>query len=86
MGKSAFIRARIEPQVKVSAEKILHQLGITPTQAVTMLYKRLISAQQWPLELKIPNHETRKILDETDQGMGLIPCHDINDLFNQLDL
>ncbi len=60
MKKSAFIRARIEPNVKKEAEKILDELGITSSQAVTMLYKHIIRKHEWPLELKIPNAKTEK--------------------------
>ena len=35
MSKIAFIRARVEPELKETAENVLHELGITPTQAVT---------------------------------------------------
>ena len=62
----------------------LGQLGITPTQAITMLYKRIAREQEWPLELKIPNAKTRRALKETDQGIGLVKCKDINDLFKKL--
>jgi len=84
MSKAAFIRARIEPELKITAEHVLHELGITPTQAITMLYKRIAREQEWPLELKIPNAKTRRALKETDKGIGLVKCKDINDLFKKL--
>jgi DNA-damage-inducible protein J len=84
MHKSAFVRARINPELKQMAENVLDELGITPTQAVTMLYKRIIRDQEWPIELKIPNEETRRTLEETDQGVGLNECSGIEDLFKKL--
>ncbi|MEO7994255.1 MAG: type II toxin-antitoxin system RelB/DinJ family antitoxin, partial [bacterium] len=36
MAKSAMIRARIEPELKESAEAVLESLGITPTEAITL--------------------------------------------------
>lgn len=86
VSKTAFIRARIEPQLKIKAEHMLDILGITPTQAVTMLYKAVVSGHEWPISLKIPNAETRKALEETDLGIGLIECRDIDDLFEQLEI
>lgn len=62
----------------------LHELGITPAQAVTMLYKKVIREHEWPLELKLPNAETRKILEETDKDIGLIEAKDMDDLFDKL--
>jgi len=84
MNKAAFIRARIEPELKVIAEDVLDELGITPTQAITMLYKKVARDHEWPIELKIPNAETRKALEETDKGIGLVECKDIEDLFGKL--
>ena len=60
MSKAAFIRARIEPELKFMAEGILTELGITPTQAITMLYKRIARDHEWPIELKIPNAPNTK--------------------------
>lgn len=82
--KSAFLRARIEPKLKVEAEYVLRELGITPTQAVTMLYKKIAREHDWPVELKIPNEETQRAMDETDKGIGLISCKDSAALFKEL--
>lgn len=60
MSKSAFIRVRIEPELKIAAEAILDQLGISQTQAVTMLYKRIICDKAWPLLLNTSNESIRK--------------------------
>ncbi len=86
MSKTAFIRARVEPELKENAEHVLDEIGITPTQAITMLYKRIARDQEWPLELKIPNDETRSVFEETDKGMGLVECKSVDDLFKQLGL
>lgn len=82
--KSAFIRARVEPKLKIHAEHILDELGITPTQAINMLYKRIARDHEWPLELKIPNDETRQALEESDKGIGLTKCKDVDDLFDKI--
>lgn len=86
MSKTASVRARVEPELKATAEHILDEIGITPTQAITMLYKRIARDQEWPLELKIPNDETRLVFEETDKGVGLIKCKNVDDLFKQLGL
>ncbi len=86
MHNTSFVRARIEPVLKTEAESILSELGITPTQAIKMLYKRIARDHEWPLELKIPNKETIQVFEETDQGIGLVESKDIDDLFRQLDI
>lgn len=86
MQNSQFVRARIEPALKTEAETVLNELGITPTQAVRMLYKRIARDQEWPLELKIPNQETQQVFEETDQEIGIIRTKNIDDLFKRLDI
>lgn len=84
MSKTAFIRARIEPNLKHNAEQVLHALGMTPTQAVTLLYTEVARHQHWPFPLKVPNAQTRKTFEETDRGIGLVECKDANDLCEKL--
>jgi len=84
MTKVAFIRARVEPELKTTAEDILHELGITPTQAITMLYRRIARGHEWPLELKIPNAKTARAIKEARQGKGVVTCKDEKDLFKKL--
>ena len=41
MPATAIIRTRIDPRRKTRAEAILSKLGITPTQAINMLYAQI---------------------------------------------
>ena len=68
MSKAAFIRARVEPKLKLTAEHVLSELGITPTQAITMLCSRIAREHSWPLELKIPNAKTARAIKEARKG------------------
>lgn len=52
--KSANLYARIEPDVKEQAEKILSALGIPASNAINMFYKQIILQGGLPFELKIP--------------------------------
>jgi len=83
--KSAFIRARVEPKLKITAESVLNELGITPTQAVTMLYKRIAREHEWPLELKIPNEKTSRAIKETRKGKGVTTFKNAKDLLDDLE-
>lgn len=85
MSKAAFIRARVEPKLKMNAEYVLSQLGITPTQAITMLYTRIARKHEWPLELKIPNAKTAKAIKEARKGKGVTICKNEDDLFKSLE-
>lgn len=54
MPPTAVIRTRIDPRRKARAEKILSKLGVSPTQAITMLYAQieLRKAIPFPLHLE----------------------------------
>lgn len=84
MHKSADVHARVERSLKADAEVVLREMGITPTQAVTMLYKSIVRQREWPVELKVPNEETCKVLDETDQGIDIIRCKDAEEFYKKL--
>lgn len=79
-----FVRARIEPMIKSQAEHVLQEMGITPSQAVRMLYSYLATHNKWPFPLKAPNQLTQKVLRETDRGIDLNACKDAEDFFHQL--
>lgn len=84
MTKSAFIRARVEPKLKEEAENVLDELGITPTQAVTMLYKYVAREHKWPTTIKIPNAVTLKTFESTDNKIGLIASNNTKEMFKKL--
>lgn len=54
MAKTANLYARIEPEVKEQAEKILEALGIPASNAINMFYKQIILQRGLPFEVKMP--------------------------------
>ncbi len=52
--KSAFIRVRIEPDLKREAEELLASLGLTPSEAITLFYKQIILHDGLPFSINIP--------------------------------
>lgn len=86
MSKSAFIRARIEPELKSSVEVKLKRLGVTTTQLISMIYRQIDRSDTIPVDLHIPNAETKKVLDEARLGLGVTICNDIEDMFNKLEI
>lgn len=62
MHKSEVVRARIEPDIKHSAEAILKSLGLSNSQAIGLFYKQIILNQGLPFDLKIPNEETQEAM------------------------
>jgi DNA-damage-inducible protein J len=84
MSKTSTIRARIEPNLKVSADHIFKQLGLTTTQAITLFYKQVELKKGLPFDVAIPNETTLKTFSDTDSGRDLIICADAEDMFKKL--
>lgn len=53
----------LDPDLKEAAENVLDDLGITATQAMTMLYKRIVLDEAWPFELAVKKTSSINIYD-----------------------
>ena len=84
MNKTATVRARLEPGLKEKAEEILHNLGLSTTKAITLFYRQVELNNGLPFNLVVTSALTKKTMDETDSGEGLILCEDIDDMFEKL--
>lgn len=60
--KTASVRARIEPSVKKRAETVLQKIGISPSEAINVFYRRIVADKGMPFSLNVPNTETRKAI------------------------
>lgn len=54
MATTSTINARIDTELKKNAEKILAQLGISPSNAIQILYRQIILTRGLPLNLHLP--------------------------------
>ena len=52
--KTANIYARVEPTLKIEAERVLASLGITPSSAIQMFYRQIVLTKGIPFDLKVP--------------------------------
>ena len=84
MPKTAMVRARIEPKLKNKAESVLHDLGLSPTQAITLFYRQVELRKGLPFSVVKLNKTTLKTFEDTDTGRGLILCKDAEDMFEKL--
>ena len=54
MANTTAVYARIDTNLKETAEGILAQLGISPSAAIQMLYSQIILERGMPFESKLP--------------------------------
>ncbi len=68
MNNTATVHARIDSKTKRESERVLHSIGMTPTDAVRLLYRQIALRREFPLELRVPNKLTAAVLDKSDCG------------------
>jgi DNA-damage-inducible protein J len=55
MPQTAMLHIRVEDEIKVQATEALAAMGLSMSDAVRILLKRVVNDQAFPLELKVPN-------------------------------
>lgn len=54
MARTSNVFARVEPEIKEQAEKVLDQLGIPMSNAVGMFLRQVVLQKGIPFEMKLP--------------------------------
>ncbi len=62
--KTALVRARMVPSIKKKAEMVLSKIGISPSEAINVFYRRIASDGGIPFSLNVPNAETRAVYNK----------------------
>jgi DNA-damage-inducible protein J len=63
---SSMLHVRIDHDLKEKATEALAEMGLTTSEAVRMLFHRIVADQAFPLELNVPNRVTREAMAEAD--------------------
>lgn len=66
---SAMLHVRLDEHLKAQATEALAAMGLSTSDAVRLLFHRIVADQAFPLELKVPNAETRTAMAESRQIM-----------------
>jgi len=85
MARTATIQARIDPQIKKKAQKILNRLNISMSEAISIYLTQITLQKGIPFEIKIPNETTQAALEESEKGQPVNKVNDINQLFQELE-
>lgn len=64
MKRYTMLHVRVDGETKQQAADVLASMGLTLSDAVRMLLRRVVNDQALPLELKEPNAETRAAMEE----------------------
>jgi DNA-damage-inducible protein J len=61
------LHVRMDTEMKRKATTALAAMGLTASEAVRLLFHRIAVDQAFPLELKVPNAQTRRAMAEVDE-------------------
>jgi len=81
------LHVRMDEKMKAEGLAALDAIGLTASDAVRLLFRRIVADQAFPLELKVPNAETRAAMEEADEMMrsGRLRTTDAEEMFSELD-
>lgn len=65
MSTTTMVHVRIDNEVKEQATEALAAMGLSVSDAVRLFLKRVVAEQAMPIELKVPNAETRAAMKES---------------------
>ena len=61
------LHVRVDDETKVKATAALAARGLSVSDAVRLLLRRVVVDKAFPLELKVPNADTRAAMAEADK-------------------
>jgi len=84
---TSMLHIRVDDDIKAQANAALEAMGLSMSEAVRIFLRRVAADQAFPLELKVPNAETRAAMVEAE---AIVQAHEarfesIGDLFDDLE-
>ena len=65
--RSSMLHVRVDDETKAKATATLSAMGLSVSDAVRLFLGRVVADQAFPLELKVPNAETRAAMAEAEE-------------------
>ena len=79
--KTAVVHARMEPRTKRDAEGVLHNLGISPTEAIRIFYRQILLRRGLPFAVAVPNQCTAATLEKSRRGREVREFESLDAMF-----
>lgn len=80
------IRLRVSEDIKLEAEEIFKQMGMTMSEAMRIFLNQCINTGGLPFKphTKIPNKNTIQTFEDTDKQIGLTTSNNTKEMFDKL--
>ena len=83
MSRTANVFARVEPEIKEQAERVLEQLGIPMSNAVSMFLRQVVLQRGIPFEMKLPADRPLIIGNLSDEQFEIEMKKGLEDIRNE---
>jgi DNA-damage-inducible protein J len=67
---SETVRARIDRDTKAAASEALAAMGLSVSDAIRMMLRRIAEEKRLPFDVTVPNAESRAAIEELEAGKG----------------
>lgn len=85
MPKTTTLTIRLDPELKQKTEKLFRDMGLTPSQAITLFYKQVNFERRLPFQISIPNEETLQAIEDSIHGLKLTTVESVDAMFEELE-
>lgn len=82
--KTADVRLRLEPELKIAANEVLADSGLNLSDAIRLFLRQVVAQRGLPFEVKQPNAATLRALRDARAGRT-VRFGSAKDLFDELE-
>ncbi|WP_028389274.1 type II toxin-antitoxin system RelB/DinJ family antitoxin [Legionella fairfieldensis] len=83
--KTATVRARVEPELKIEVESVLTELGLSVSEAIELYLRQIKLVHGIPFDIRLPNETTQETFEATDKKENLNYYENAEDMFKHLE-
>jgi len=84
MRADSVVRARLDRDTKDRATEALREMGLSVSEAIRLLLRRVAEEKRLPFAVQVPNAATVRAMDELNQGRGQ-RFENVEELFQDLE-
>jgi DNA-damage-inducible protein J len=84
MPRTAIIQARIDPDVKKKAQKILEKLNISMSETISLYLTQVTLQRGIPFEIRLPGQTTLAALRDVEERKNLHSANSVDEFFEKV--
>lgn len=84
MRADSVVRARLDRETKDRAAEALREMGLSVSEAIRLLLRRVAEEKRLPFAVQVPNATTVRAMNELNEGRGQ-RFENVEELFRDLE-